>query len=92
MISREYARKEKLLMRKIHEVLPVAYASFCITLHREYGFGYGRLINVLMGTQSLFRDHGDGKIDVIKICSDELGIDFLSEQTAKETGIEGKRI
>ena len=92
MISREFVQREKRMMRKLHETVPVVYAAFCVALHRRYKFGYQRILNVLIDTQDLFVKHGNGEIDILTICSEETGIDVLSEQTAKENDVEGKRI
>lgn len=91
-MNRQYVEQEKRYRKLVRETVPVVYAAFAIAIHREFGFGYKRILRVLALTQKYWRDHADGYMDIIKVCSEELGIDMISETTAKSTGADGERI
>jgi transaldolase len=46
----------------------------------------------LADTQDLWNKHANNEIDIIKICSDETGIDVISTITAEEIGASGTKV
>ena len=92
MPNKLFIEQEKRFRRKIDELAPTIYAAFCIALHREYGFGYERILRVLIETQKLWHSAAEGYTDIVKLCEQETGIDLMSHLTAKERGVEGERI
>ena len=89
MADRRYIEQEKRFRRQIDEMAPKIYAAFCVALHRQFGFGYERILRVLMESQDLWHEAAYGDTDIVRLCSDEVGIDMLSHLTAKEQGVEG---
>lgn len=87
-----FLEQEKRYRRVIKESVPKIYAGFALSLHRRYGFGFGRIVTVLSDTQKYWQEDGTGGFDILKACEDETGIQMLSEVTAKECGIKGKEI
>ena len=91
-MNRQFIEQEKRFRRKIDELAPTIYAAFCIALHREFRFGFERILRVLIESQDLWHEAANGSLDIVKLCSDEVGIDMLSHLTAKEQGVEGEWI
>ena len=87
MKNKQFIDQERRYRRMIHEIIPKVYAAFSIALHREYGFGYERILRVLRETQKYWDESEAGEMDILAVCSEELGIDLISHQTAKEQGI-----
>ena len=92
MPNKLFIEQEKRFRRKIDDLAPTIYAAFAIALHRHYGFGYERILRVLIESQDLWHEAANGSLDIVKLCSDEVGIDMLSHLTAKEQGVEGEWI
>lgn len=92
MPNKPYIEQEKRFRRKVNEMAPKIYAAFAIALHRHFGFGYERILRVLIESQELWRESAYGGLDIIQLRSDEVGIDMMSHLTAKEKGVEGERI
>lgn len=92
MPDRRFIEQERRFRRQINEMAPKIYAAFAVALHRHYGFGYERILRVLIESQDLWRESAYNNLDIVKLCSDEVGIDMLSHLTAKEQGVEGERI
>lgn len=87
-----FVEQERRYHRKIKELVPVIYAAFALALHEEEGFGFKRIVRVLGETQSLWNRHAAGELNIIEECSEKLGIDMMSETTARTQGIEGTKI
>ena len=92
MPNRAFIEQEKRYRQKINDLAPTIYAAFCIALHREFKFGFERILRVLIESQDLWHEAANGSLDIVKLCSDEVGIDMLSHLTAKEQGVEGVEI
>ena len=91
-MNRAFIEQERRFRRQINEMAPKIYAAFAIALHRHYGFGYERILRVLIESQDLWHEAANGSLDIVKLCSDEVGIDMLSHLTAKEQVVEGEWI
>jgi len=92
MPNRQFIEQERRFRRQINEMAPKIYAAFAIALHRHFGFGYERILRVLIETQKLWHSAAEGYTDIVKLCEQETGIDLMSTITAKEQGVEGERI
>ena len=86
-----FVEQERRYHRKIREIVPVIYAAFALALHEE-GFGFKRVVRVLAETQNLWNRHASGELNIITECSEKLGIDMMSEATARTQGVEGTKI
>lgn len=82
-----YIQQEKRWIGHVREMVPKIYAGFALTLHRQYGFDFDQIVNALAETQELWQSDGTG-FDILKICSEETGINFMSKVTATALGIE----
>lgn len=83
-----FVEQERRYLRRIKELVPVIYAAFALALHEE-GFGFKRIVRVLAETQSLWNRHAAGELNIIEECSEKLGIDMMSETTARTHGVQG---
>lgn len=55
---------------------------------KEY-FDFDQIVNILAKTQELWQSDGNNGFDILKTCSDETGINFMSKVTANALGVEG---
>jgi hypothetical protein len=92
MKRNQFIEQERRHKRAIAEMVPKIYAAIAVSLHRNYGFGFTRILRVLADTQDLWNKHANNEIDIIKICSDETGIDVISTITAEEIGASGTKV
>lgn len=90
MKRRNFIQQELRYRRQITEMVPVIYAAFAVALHRHYGFGAVRTGRILAETQEIWRSNSP--LEILAMCRNETGIDMVSETTAKEKGIEGRKI
>ena len=89
-MDKKFIAQEKRYRRKITEITAQIYASFAIALHREYGFGYDRILRAFRASQDVWQKAIDEGISVYQQCEDETGIDIMSTVTAKENGVDSK--
>ena len=83
----DFIQQERRHYRQVKELVPKFYASVCIALHRNYGFGAQRLQVVMSEMSELWEVHTGGEL--LEICSEECGINLITSQTAQEYGIKG---
>lgn len=67
------------------------YSALAVALHRRYGFGQKRIMNVLTDMQNLFIENQDDIFKIVKMANQETGLLLMSDQTAKELGIDLER-
>jgi hypothetical protein len=84
-----YIYQERRWKAHIREMVPKIYAGFALTLHRQYGFDFDQIVNILAETQELWQSDGNNGFDILKTCSEETGINFMSKVTANALGVEG---
>lgn len=89
--NKQFIEQEKRFRRAIHEILPGAYAAVAISLHRRYKFGKDRIVTVISDAEKLLTEQkrNGWQTDIIKMCSEETGVDILSPATARECGVSG---
>ena len=52
-------------------------------------FDFDRIVNALTETQDLWQSDGGNGFDILKTCSEDTGINLMSEVTAKALDVEG---
>lgn len=67
------------------------YSALAVALHRRYGFGQKRIVDVLTDIQNLFIENQDDIFKIVKMANQETGLLLMSDQTAKELGIDLER-
>ena len=58
-------------------------------LQHDAYFDFNRIVNTLTETQDLWQSDGGNGFDILKTCSEETGINLMSEVTAKALDVEG---
>ena len=77
----------KEMYKQINQITPKVYAALAIALHREYGWGYTRILRTFTASQDIWDESNERGIDMIKMCEEETGITLMDNKTAeKELG------
>ena len=77
----------KEMYKQINQITPKVYAALAIALHREYGWGYTRILRTFTASQDIWDESNERGIDMIKMCEEETGITLTDKKTAeKELG------
>ena len=77
----------KEMYKQINQITPKVYAALAIALHREYGWGYTRILRTFTASQDIWDESNERDIDMIKMCEEETGITLMDKKTAeKELG------
>ena len=77
----------KEMYKQINQITPKVYAALAIALHREYGWGYTRILRTFTASQDIWDESNEQGIDMIKMCEEETGITLMDKKTAeKELG------
>ena len=85
-----FARQEQRYSRNVKENVSWIYSGLAVVLHKRYGFGSKRIMDVLTDLQNLFVEKETKEI--VRQAYRDTGLLLMSETTAKELGIdlEGK--
>lgn len=92
-MKREQLNKFLLMYeRRLKEMTPIVYSAFAIAMKRQMGAEYDDILAVLAETQYLWEQANDGNIDILRLCSEETGVNIITGATAMENDIEGEEI
>ena len=86
--SSQFSRQEQRYSRNVKENTTWLYSALAVALHRRYGFGQKRITDVLTDIQNLFVENRDDIFEIVKMAHQETGLLLMSDQTAKELGID----
>lgn len=81
-----FARQEQRYSRNVKENVSWIYSGLAVVLHKRYGFGSKRIMDVLTDLQNLFVEKNINEI--VRQAYKDTGLLLMSEQTAKELGID----
>ena len=81
-----FARQEQRYSRNVKENVSWIYSGLAVVLHKRYGFGSKRIMDVLTDLQNLFVEKNTKEI--VRQAYRDTGLLLMSEQTAKELGID----
>jgi hypothetical protein len=81
-----FARQEQRYSRNVKENVSWIYSGLAVVLHKRYGFGSKRIMDVLTDLQNLFVEK-DIK-EIVRQAYKDTGLLLMSEQTAKELRID----
>lgn len=84
--STSFVRQEQRYSRNVKENVSWIYSGLAVVLHKRYGFGPKRIMNVLTDLQNLFVEKNINEI--VRQAYKDTGLLLMSEQTAKELGID----
>ena len=82
----QFSRQEQRYSRNVKENVSWIYSGLAVVLHKRYGFGSKRIMDVLTDLQNLFVEK-DIK-EIVRQAYKDTGLLLMSEQTAKELGID----
>lgn len=82
----QFSRQEQRYSRNVKENVSWIYSGLAVVLHKRYGFGSKRIMDVLTDLQNLFVEK-DTK-EIVRQAYRDTGLLLMSEQTAKELGID----
>ena len=84
--SSQFSRQEQRYSRNVKENVSWIYSGLAVVLHKRYGFGSKRIMDVLTDLQNLFVEKETKEI--VRQAYRDTGLLLMSEQTAKELGID----
>ena len=71
--------KYKLLYKKIDQITPEVYAGIALALHRKCGWGYKRINDLFVESQTIWNECIDSDINMVEMCEKETGIELRKE-------------
>ena len=78
-----FINAQKRIQKQSLDVVPKVYAAIAISLQRKYGWDFED-INALFGeSQAVWNECVSTGVDMLKMCSDETGIDMQRKVTER---------
>lgn len=74
--NRAFIEYQKVLYRRVHQVVPEVYAGVALALHEEFGWGYNRINRLFARSQELWDECGEQGIDMVQKCYEKTGIEL----------------
>ena len=71
-----FINAQKRAMKQALDVVPKVYAAIAISLQREYGWQYEDINALFNVSQEVWNECVETGVDMLKMCSDETGIDM----------------
>ena len=71
--------KYKLLYKKIDQITPEVYAGIALALHRKCGWGYKRINDLFVESQTIWNECINSDINMMEMCKKETGIELRKE-------------
>ena len=71
--------KYKLLYKKIDQITPEVYAGIALALHRKCGWGYKRINDLFVESQTIWNECVNSGINMVEMCEEETGIEVRKE-------------
>lgn len=81
-----FSRQEQRFSRNVKDNVAWIYSGFAVVLHRRYGFGSKRIMDVLTDLKTLVAEKS--MTEIVMQAYQETGLLLMSEATAKELGID----
>ena len=71
--------KYKMLYKKIDQITPEVYAGIALALHRKCGWGYKRINDLFVESQTIWNECINSDINMMEMCEKETGIELRKE-------------
>ena len=71
--------KYKMLYKKIEQITPEVYAGIALALHRKCGWGYKRINDLFVESQTIWDECINSDINISEMCEKETGIELRKE-------------
>ena len=68
--------KYKMLYKKIEQITPEVYAGIALALHRKCGWGYKRINDLFVESQTIWDECINSDINMVEMCEKETGIEL----------------
>lgn len=69
----------KTMYKKIQQITPEVYAGIALALHRKYGWGYKRINDLFLESQTIWNECVNSGINMVEMCEEETGIEVRKE-------------
>ena len=69
----------KTMYKKIQQITPEVYAGIALALHRKYGWGYKRINDLFLESQTIWNECVNSGINMVEMCEEETGIELRKE-------------
>ena len=71
--------KYKMLYKKIEQITPEVYAGIALALHRKCGWGYKRINDLFVESQTIWNECINSDINMLEMCEKETGSELRKE-------------
>ena len=71
--------KYKMLYKKIEQITPEVYAGIALALHRKHRWGYKRINDLFLESQTIWNECINSGINMVEMCEKETGIEIRKE-------------
>lgn len=71
-----FINAQKRTMKQALDVVPKVYAAIAISLQRKYGWEFEDINDLFNESQEVWNECVQTGVDMLKMCSDETGIDM----------------
>ena len=68
-----------MLYKKIEQITPEVYAGIALALHRKCGWGYKRINDLFVESQTIWNECINSDINMMEMCEKETGIELRKE-------------
>lgn len=65
----------KQVYKQVQNITPQVYAGIALALHRTHGWGYKRINDLFVESQSIWNECVQSDVDMIAMCEEETGIE-----------------
>ena len=69
----------KTMYKKIQQITPEVYAGIALALHRKCGWGYKRINDLFLESQTIWNECVNSGINMVEMCEEETGIEIRKE-------------
>lgn len=78
-----FINAQKRLQKQSLDVVPKVYAAIAISLQRKYGWEFEDINALFNESQVVWNECVETGVDMLKMCSDETGIDMQRKATQR---------
>lgn len=72
-----YREMERKLKRQIEQITPEVYAGLALALHRKHGWGFKRINDLFIESQTIWNECVHSDLNMIQMCEDETGVKVI---------------
>lgn len=72
--NNSFLNQVKMFKSQVVKITPKIYAGIALALHREYGWGYKRINDLISISQDIWNESVEAGTDILEMCEEETGI------------------